>query len=294
MFCPKCGTELKQNAKFCANCGNKLSDEATKQPEAAAPSQSATTNEVHTDATAPAVKPKWKKVVTWVFLCIVGIIALATLTTSGLMDPVEAHLQALRTGDIDTAYQQTSADFRANTPLPLFKKFVAAYPILNRHTSFSMEKRGFEGNSGEVAGYLLIDGEEHSRIEFLMAKNDDSWKIQGIHIKSVLIAPVTEHLAALRNKNIEEAYKYTSEVFRANTDMPAFQKFVENYPVLTGHTTFNSDLANQQGDKGRITGYLLWSNKKVAWVEFIMTKESGDWKIYSMQLKTPEQAPNNQ
>ncbi len=74
MFCPECGTELKQNAKFYANCGNKLSDEAIKQPE----------------ATAPAVKPKWKKVVTWVFLCIVGIIALATLTTSGLMDPVEA------------------------------------------------------------------------------------------------------------------------------------------------------------------------------------------------------------
>lgn len=294
MFCPKCGTELQQNAKFCTNCGNKLSDDGAIQPQATSPSQSTTVNEASTDTAGPADKPKWKKVVTWVFLFIVGVIALATLTTSGLMDPVDAHLRALRTGDIDSAYQQTSAAFQANTPLPAFKKFVAAYPILNKHSSFSMEKRGFEGNKGEVSGHLLIDGEEYSRIEFLMTNKNDTWKIQGIHIKSVLVAPVSEHLAALRNKNIEKAYEHTSEEFRANTTLSAFQKFVSNYPVLTGHTSFTTDIANQQGEQGRITGYLFWNNKKVAWIEFIMTKDDGDWKIYRMQLKKPEQAHNNE
>jgi hypothetical protein len=292
MFCPKCGAELQQNAKFCANCGNKIFDEAVTEPQPTSPAQPAPANETTTAATAPAEKPKWKKVVTWIFLFIVGVIALATLTTSGLMDPVDAHLRALRTGDIDSAYQQTSAAFQANTPLPAFKKFVAAYPILNKHSSFSMEKRGFEGNKGEVSGHLLIDGEEYSRIEFLMTNNNDAWKIQGIHIKSVLVAPASEHLAALRNKNIEGAYEYTSEEFRVNTALPAFQKFVDNYPVLTGHTSFTTDIANQQGEQGRITGYLFWNNKKIAWIEFIMTKDGGDWKIYRMQLKNPEQAPN--
>jgi hypothetical protein len=290
MFCPECGAELQQNAKFCTNCGNKIDDEVATESQPAPPSQPTTSNET---AAAAAEKPKWKKVVTWVFLFIVGVIALATLTTSGLMDPVEAHLQALRTGDIDSAYQQTTAAFQTNTPLPAFRKFVAAYPILNKHSSFSMEKRGFEGNKGEVTGHLLIDGEEYSRIEFLMAKNDDVWKIQGIHIKSVLVAPVSEHLAALRNKDIAGAYEYTSDEFRANTALPAFQTFVSNYPVLTGHTAFNTDLANQQGEKGRITGYLFWNNKKIAWIEFIMSKDGGEWKIYRMQLKKPEQAPNN-
>jgi hypothetical protein len=292
MFCPKCGAELQQNAKFCTKCGNKIDNEAATVTQSPPPSQPTTSNETASTATAPAAKPKWKKVVTWIFLFIVGVIALATLTTSGLMDPVEAHLQALRTGDIDSAYQQTSTAFQANTPLPAFRKFVAAYPILNKHSSFSMEKRGFEGNKGEVVGHLLVDGEEYSRIEFLMTKSGDAWKIQGIHIKSVLVAPVSEHLAALRNKDIASAYEYTSDEFRENTSLPAFQTFVSNYPVLTGHTAFNTDLANQQGEKGQITGYLFWNNKKIAWIEFIMTKNGGEWKIYRMQLKKPEQAQN--
>jgi hypothetical protein len=287
MFCPECGTEIPQNAKFCSSCGYKIDDGAEEQPQTAAVNEQPANQTSSIDA-MPAEKPKWKKVVTKIFLFIVGVIALATFTTSGLMDPVEAHLEALRNGNIDSAYEQTSADFRENTSLTAFKKLVAAYPILSNHSSFSMESRSFENNKGMVTGHLLTDGEQISRIEFLMAKNGDAWAIQGLHIQSVLIAPVSEHLAALRKKDIDTAYEHTSEEFRANTALPEFKKFVAAYPVLTGHTTFNTDLADQQGDKGQITGYLFWNEKKIAWIEFIMVKESGNWKIYRMQLKKPE------
>ncbi len=292
MFCSACGTELPDNAKFCTDCGNKIGDPAAEQHQTPSQHEQSTTQEHPSIVASPSAatsseKPTWKKIVTWAFIFIVGVIALATITTSGLMDPVEAHLDALRSGDIESAYLQTSQSFRANTPLPAFKKFVAAYPILNKNSAFSMEERGFEGNEGKVTGHLLIDGEKFSRIEFLMSKGDDDWKIQGIQITSVLVAPVSDHLAALRNKDIESAYQLTSKEFRANTSLPAFQKFVASYPILTQHTSFSSDQFVQKESEGGITGYLLVNNQKAAWIEFIMAKESGDWKIYRMQLKKP-------
>ncbi len=294
MFCSACGTELPDNAQFCTDCGNRIGDQAAEQPQTPPQHEQSMTNGhlsigtgTATPAPTSAEKPTWKKAVTWAFLFIVGVIALATITTSGLMDPVEAHLDALRGGDVESAYLQTSKDFRENTPLPAFKKFVAAYPILNKNSAFSMEQRGFEGSEGKVTGHLLIDGERFSRIEFLMTKGDDDWKIHGIKITSVLVAPVSEHLAALRNKEIESAYRSTSEEFRANTSLPAFQKFVANYPILTQHTSFSSDQFVQKESEGGITGYLLFNNQKAAWIEFILAKESGDWKIYRMQLKKP-------
>ena len=191
MYCPECGAELPDNSKFCNDCGNKIhiqSSEQTQTTSSPEPQQAVTEQQPQATppitATAPNTKPTWKKVVTWAFLFIVGVIALATITTSGLMDPVDAHLKALRSGDIGAAYLHTSKEFRANTPLTAYKKFVKAYPVLTKHTVFNMDERGFEGDEGNVIGYLLHDDKKLARIVFLMAKEGDDWKIQGMELKA--------------------------------------------------------------------------------------------------------------
>ncbi len=182
MFCSECGAQIADNSKFCASCGTNI----VNQPAAQAPQeQNAQISTSSQTATAEAPpKPTWKKIVTWAFLFIVGVIALASITTSGLMEPVEAHLIALRNGDIDTAYIHTSRDFRTNTSLPAFQKFVAAYPALTRHTAFSMDERSFEGSEGRVKGHLLMKDKKIAHIEFLLSEEEDEWKIQGMELKA--------------------------------------------------------------------------------------------------------------
>ncbi len=297
MFCSKCGTELSDNAKFCTDCGNKINGDSAQQsqtqttspPESKQPvMEQRPQTEAATGNPVTKTKPTWKKVVTWAFLFIVGVIALATITTSGLMDPVDAHLTALRSGDVEAAYQHTSREFRANTSLPAYKKFVEAYPVLTKHAVFSMDERGFEGDEGSVIGHLLLDDEKYARIEFIMAKDDGDWKIKGVKLASVLMLPVTTHLSALRSSDIETAYQQTTKEFSTNTPLPAFKKFVEAYPVLSKHTTFNVDNSGFKGDEGRVIGHLLVDNKKMAKIEFLMAKESDEWKIQGMELKAPQ------
>jgi len=150
MFCSECGAQIADNAKFCASCGTNVDNQATEQTSQEQKATSPASPQPTTTPTTTQSKPTWKQIVTWVFLFIVGVIALASITTSGLMEPVEAHLTALRNGDIESAYIHTSSDFRANTPLAAFQNFVAAYPALTRHTVFSMDERSFEGSEGRL------------------------------------------------------------------------------------------------------------------------------------------------
>ena len=183
MFCSECGAQIPADVKFCASCGTKITNQHAGRTASDANTPPATPTSP-ADTTVVKSKPTWKKIVTWAFLFIVGVFALASIITSGLMVPVEAHLTALRGGDIETAYTHTSRGFRASTPLPAFNKFVHAYPALTRHTSFSMVERSFEGGEGRVTGHLLVQDKKVARIEFLMIEDGDDWKIQGIELKA--------------------------------------------------------------------------------------------------------------
>jgi hypothetical protein len=190
MFCSECGAQIPDDVKFCASCGTKIASRPGGQAPSGtdtAPAEQppATSTPASTaDTTAIKSKPTWKKIVTWAFLFIVGVFALASIITSGLMVPVDAHLTALRSGDIETAYTHTSRDFRASTPLPAFQKFVQAYPALTKHTNFSMVERSFEGGEGRVIGHLLMQDKKIARIEFIMIEDGDNWKIQGLELKA--------------------------------------------------------------------------------------------------------------
>ena len=50
--------------------------------------------------------------------------------TSGLLEPIDRQLAALKAGKMEAAYEETSQAFREATPLDRFTAFVDANPIL--------------------------------------------------------------------------------------------------------------------------------------------------------------------
>ena len=176
MYCTDCGSKIPADAKFCPNCGVSLDETAKPSVQRHEPQINSTTE-----------KPKmatWKKVLIGIVSFIVFIVALSLMVTSDLQELTDAHLAALRSGDLETAYSHTSPQFRKATPPQKFQQFVAAYPVLTKHTEYLFESRGFENNTGYVKGHLADNGKKLAKIEFQLIKVGDNWTIQGFNLKA--------------------------------------------------------------------------------------------------------------
>lgn len=179
MFCPQCGTPIPESAHFCPSCGARADSSAASVSASVPPVQGS-------QRAQPVAKrmATWKKVLLWIAGFIIFVVGLAMFVTGDLQTAVDSHLASLRSGDIESAYSQTSPEFKQATPLDAFKKFVEAYPVLTKHGAFSFDSRGFENNAGQVTGHLTDGSNKLAKIEFQMIKIDGTWMIQGLNLKA--------------------------------------------------------------------------------------------------------------
>jgi hypothetical protein len=193
MFCSHCGAQTPSEAKFCASCGKVIGTaQASETPPAAAP---AAAPPAYTPspaagpvaAAAPAGQggfmgwlrglKTWKKVVLGIFIFIVLVIWLAMWATSGLVEPVERHFTALRSGDVVAAYAELSVAARQQTSLEDFKKMLEGTPALTHVTGESFSTRNTENGQGRLEGVLELEGGGKLPIQIRLVKENDAWKI---------------------------------------------------------------------------------------------------------------------
>lgn len=184
MVCPNCGRKVEANNRFCPGCGKQIGEVVSSSPS---PQVSG----------ALEIKPKkkmklWVKIALSLALFIVIVVILALMVTSGLVKTVEAQLQALKAGDIATAYSYTSKDFQATTSLNNFKKFVSAYPALSKNKSHSFNERVTEGNIGTVSGTLTSSDGGVTPVKYQLVKEGGSWKILNITLNAPGFSTRTE------------------------------------------------------------------------------------------------------
>lgn len=130
--------------------------------------------------------PKWLKIalgVTAGVAVAVGLIVWLVLwLTAGVVEPVHRQLAALKAGDMDAAYAETSEAFRQATPLDRFTAFVGEYPILKDHADYSFPRRSIENGVGYVSGTLTSATGGVTPIEYQLVKENEAWKILYINI----------------------------------------------------------------------------------------------------------------
>lgn len=168
MYCKSCGEKIVANAKFCAKCG-----QATAE----------VSNQAMPLASATLEKPKmklWKKITLGVVSVIVLAVGAAFYFTSGLIEPVDRQLMAFRSGDIQSAYGETSQAFRESTSFDDFRKFVENYPILTKIEEHTFSERKVENGVGYLSGKLITKDGGVQPVEYRLVKENDEWKILGI------------------------------------------------------------------------------------------------------------------
>jgi len=130
--------------------------------------------------------PRWLKIALMVTggvaAVIVAIVFIALWATSGIVEPVERQLAALKAGNMDAAYAETSEAFRQETPLEAFTAFVGQYPILKDHASHSFSNRSINNGVGELSGSLTSPTGGVTPVQYRLVKENDAWKIIYINI----------------------------------------------------------------------------------------------------------------
>lgn len=130
--------------------------------------------------------PKWLKVTLIVVAGLAAVIAVsvyvALWATSGLIEPVERQLAALKAGNMDAAYAETSESFKGATSMEEFTAFVDQYPALKDAADYSFSNRSINNGVGQLDGKLISSTGGVTPIEYRLVKENDVWKIMYINV----------------------------------------------------------------------------------------------------------------
>ncbi len=158
----------------------------------------------------------------------------------------------------------------------------------------------------------LVSDEESQKIKFWLAKVRGHWMIWAMEVngpsaqqlyelgndvaindqktmtgdeqKDDIIILIKKQLDIVKDGKLSDAYKnFTAEEFKEATSEEAFKKFVDNYPefkefnsIRFGNKTENNGIVLQQ--------VILTTNKGDSEVDYWISKENGDWKIWGIRV----------
>lgn len=123
---------------------------------------------------------------------VIVVLSIIYLMNSGMTVAIYQQLSALRAGHIDKAYEMTSRDFRAATSLSDFEEFVNHYTPLKNNKSVTLSDRDRQDEAGSVKATLYSTDGVAIQVEYMLVKEEGSWKILGIQVNPTGFAEENE------------------------------------------------------------------------------------------------------
>ncbi len=93
-----------------------------------------------------------------------------------------------------------------------------------------------------------------------------------------------KEIAAIRTNNIDLAYSYTATGFQKNVSVSDYKNFLDHYPQIKNSTTVSFMDRQRDNDIGKLKGTLKASDGTETAIMVTVIKESGEWKIYSIDI----------
>lgn len=109
----------------------------------------------------------------------------------------------------------------------------------------------------------------------------------GVESSSTSISwllPIDIQLRALRSKDLNKAYTDpTAKDFQEATPFEDFKKFIDHFPLFFTHNDISVKAQTVQENQADIT-IILNPEKEAIAVRYLLKKENGNWKIWSMNV----------
>lgn len=212
-FCANCGAQVTDDEKFCPNCGHpneavSPSSASTARPVVAVTSPGgapAVSMPISSAVTSPGNVPSKKKLSGCAIAAIAGGVALAALgvivviiislafsLSSGAVEAMEQHLAFLKKGEIEKAYEGTSAGFRSATSLEQYRAFVASYPILSDVVSSKFDDRSVENGIATIGGAITDSTGRKTAFRAQLTKEGEQWKVMAVELPDEMAVTTPE------------------------------------------------------------------------------------------------------
>lgn len=178
-------------------------------------------------------------------ILIITFVVLIVLLVGGMADVAQNQFAALREGNIEKAYSYTSQDFQHETSLSSFKKFVNQYPFLKENVKVSFPEREIKNNIGIIRGTVRLKDGTMIPIQMQLIKENNQWKILGIHINPAGATNEEGHSSASDSSSDNTAIKvFENKKLKYTMQYPDSWQYVEpnSQSVAFGpqHATRNS------------------------------------------------------
>lgn len=101
-----------------------------------------------------------------------------------------------------------------------------------------------------------------------------------------MVSAADEFFVAVKDGNIDRAYSYLSDDFRANTTESELAAFLEKNQ-LSRFQEANWQTRSIKGGRGDLVGSITTNSGGIVPISLSFVKGSGTWKIYAIQKPTP-------
>lgn len=286
MYCPKCGCLLEENNNFCPGCGNCLSKNDLFSPDY---------HQVETEKFQRKT-PAWFYCLVSVTLLLCGWGFYAIFTAGESLEVIVYNqLNEIEEQQITKAYYEyASAEFKKKVSLDDFRKFVIANRALGDHDEIEILDKKQERNFGIVIAKIVPKMGDPIRLKYEFIKEEGDWRILSIDVEENLLTDrsrredvfkaIKRQLKALSKSNFAEAYEnYGSSAFKKATTLNEFENFVQGFPLLEEYAEISFPQAQASDKKATVTA-LIRDKGRILPVEYVLVKEGGEWKIWSMRI----------
>lgn len=230
-------------------------------------------------------------------------------SAEGMISLVREQLSLLQQGKIRQVYDDLiSKKTQEEVPFETFQGFILRYPALSNHTSVNILDPSIEKEVGRLVTEVKND-QGTMVIDYHLTEESGRWKIAGMHISSTpeegsttsnspssykirdLIQVIEQFLTALREKDLNKAYDYTSKEFQYSNNQADFNQFFEQHPEFAAskESSFSKEIFNNA--IATFSGHLILSDTKMMPVEFDLIQQEGKWKILHLYALPIEELP---
>ena len=132
--------------------------------------------------------PRGLKIGIGIGVVVIAVIALIVWwvisLTNVLVEPVARQLAALKAGNMEAAFAETSEQFRQVTPMDAFVAFVDQYPALKDAADYSFPRRKISNNEGSIDGTITSSTGGVTPVEYRLVYENEAWKILFIGVNT--------------------------------------------------------------------------------------------------------------